>query len=314
MKVFRDASAEYSDCALKYLEFEDFDTSGVDNKLWVWGYGSTKYAHNREYINSFKYKIYWQHEQPCGFFEGEEDFHRSVGRDFDRVYSTCPFTGQWLNRTVYHEDKYRPTIFPYNAKYAVQGTPDKQYDVIYWGQNVPYSDNVAEILNVITTGQFKHRLYTLGGGMEPWMDHVTGKSVPRQEMWNNLRETKVMVTSNRVQLTDVQVERVARNPNWNLNEAFSHVYEDRTVPQIKTRPIEAIFNKTLVLLKADPWKTFEFWFKPEEHFLYYYGAHDLQDKLRDITVNWQDYEHIPEAAYNYAMKRYTTEEVFKRCQ
>jgi spore maturation protein CgeB len=83
------------------------------------------------------------------------------------------------------------------------------------------------------------------------------------------------------------------------------------MPQIKTRPIEAIFNKTLVLLKEDPWHVFDYWFEPGVDFLYYEKNEDLEWVIRQIVTNWDNYKHIPENAYKKAMELYTSERLYR---
>jgi len=105
--------------------------------------------------------------------------------------------------------------------------------------------------------------------------HVTAFGAPRTEMWKSLRKSKIMVTSNQLYLTQDEVNITKTLPRWNENEAFSHI-DQYLMPQIKTRPIEAIFNKTLVLLKEDPWRIFDYWFEPDKDFIYYKNNNELE--------------------------------------
>ena len=150
-------------------------------------------------------------------------------------------------------------------EFAVKEMPEKPIDVIYWG-NVPNgSKTVLNILESMT--KFNSAFYTLGIGV-PAKYHpmITKVNAPRKEMWETLRKSKVMVTANLLYLTDAEVKAAKTCPQWKENEAFAFLDKNIT-PQIKTRPIEAIFNKSLVVLKEDPWRIFDHWFKEGEDFL-----------------------------------------------
>ena len=308
MRIIRDPSGEYPDCLNRYHNFEKFCDNSTE-EVFFYGYATPYNSSITDYFSEYKRKAYLQSEQPCGFYEGSNIIKQSlqVGNYFDEAYSTCPYTAKWLN-TIHGYDKYRAVNFPYNADWALKGDiPEKPYDVIYWG-NVPNgSKHVINILDTII--KFKHSFYTLGYGVpERLYGHITKANAPREEMWARLRQSKVMVTSNMLYLTDEQVLETKTCPRWNENEAFCRI-DEKIMPQIKSRPIEAIMNKTLVVLKESPWRLFDMWFEPEKEFLYYKNDEDLEPLLKDITNNWESYKHIVDNAYNKAMKLYTTEKL-----
>ena len=323
MKVVRDSSGEYGDCGYEYLDFEQHGDDSIDEVLF-YGYASGRNKKLIEQHSSFDRKIFYQGEQPCGFYslrEKERLDSLYVGRNFDEVYTTCPYSAAWMNN-LHNYDKYRTAIFPHNLKWAVQPdeSPEKILDVIYWG-NVPNDSKIVK--NIIETiPKFKHNFFTLGLGMEQkYMDElaakvgpfVTGVNVPRQLMWERLKYSKIMVTANLLYLSGREVEATKTLPRWQENRAFSHI-DNYLMPQIKTRPIEAIFNKTLVLLKEDPWHIFDHWFEPGEEFLYYKEDEDLEPMIREISQNWQNYEHITQNAYNKAIKLYSSTELYNNME
>jgi len=310
MKVARDSSGEYSDCGYRYLNFEEFD-DGSQEEVLFYGYASGR---NKELIDeykNFKRKIFYQGEQPCGFYsqntvERQQSF--DLGNDFDEVYSTCPYSAKWMN-LIHGYDKYRPIIFPHNINWAVGDEEhDRFIDVMYWGNLPNASVDVRHIIETIP--KFKYAFFTLGHGLTPDLhQYVSGVNVPRTEMWGYLRRSKIMVTSNLLYMTDPEVVATKSLDRWKENEAF-HLIDQKIMPQIKTRPIEAIFNKTLVLLKEDPWRIFDYWFNEGEHFLYYKNNEDLEDMIREVTTNWDKYKQIPENAYKRAVDLYTTEKLY----
>lgn len=309
MLTIRDKTGEYGDCAYEYLGFERFSLESK-KEVMFYGYQTPYNQQIKNHFQNFERKVFLQGEQPCGLYSTlphivEQSLR--VADYFDEVYSTCPYSAEWLN-LVNGYDKYRPICFPHSSLHSVREMQEKELDVIYWG-NVPNeSKTVLNILEVMT--KFNSAFYTLGIGVpKKYYSLITGVNTPRTQMWKTLRSTKVMVTANLLYLTDQEVQAAKTCPMWEKNEAFK-MLDYNIAPQIKTRPIEAIFNKTLVVLKKDPWGVFDYWFKPEEDFLYYEKDEDLEPLLRDISNDWDSYKHIAENAYKKAMKNYSCKKTF----
>ena len=310
MRVIRDKSGEYGDCAYEYIDFEKF---GDDSKeeVFFYGYATAYNAHIKNYFAGYERRIYLQGEQPCGFYGPDWDrkVHLEMAHYFDEVYSTCPFSVDWLN-LIHGYDKYRKVLFPYNLEYAAteEGIPEKEYDVCYWGNLMPWSATVSNIMETIV--KFNHRFYTLGIGVPRHiLSQATGINSPRTEMFDGLRKSKIMPTSNMLYLTDEQVAAVKQLPRWKECEAFTHL-DQNLLPQQKPRPVEAMMNKTLMLVKQDPWRIMENWFVPDEDFIYYKEDEELEHKIREITNDWDDYKHIVENAYDKVSKLHNTKQFF----
>lgn len=84
------------------------------------------------------------------------------------------------------------------------------------------------------------------------------------------------------------------------------------IPQLKTRPFEAAFCKTLILCRYDKYKTLEKWFTPDEDFIYYNEDKNLESIIQNILDNYDQYQFMIENAYNKAHKEYTTEQFVKK--
>jgi len=56
-------------------------------------------------------------------------------------------------------------------------------------------------------------------------------------------------------------------------------------------------TKTLNLVKRDPWNVIEKWFEEGKHFIYWDDISDLQEKLKDVAENYENYESIVDAAH-----------------
>ena len=83
-------------------------------------------------------------------------------------------------------------------------------------------------------------------------------------------------------------------------------------PQLKSRPFEAAFGKSLILCKKDEWNIIETWFTEGEEFIYYSSAEELRTIIDDVLNNFEKYEEIVENAYNRAINEYTTEAFVKK--
>ena len=314
MRVIRDRSGEYGDCAYEYLHLEEWGDDNNEEPLF-YGYATAYNDKVLEFFRESNRKVYFQGEQPCGLFSTRPSIVKAsleVGNYFDEVYSFCPYSASWMN-LIHGYDKYRAVNFPHHLKYAAPDEEiEKPLDVIYWGNVPEHGRNPSDILNILENiVKFNHSFYTLGYGVPPkFHKYVTGVNVPRPQMWDRLRKSKIMVTSNLLYLTDAEAEVTKALPRWQENEAFIRA-DEKIMPQVKTRPIEAIFNKTLVLLKEDPWRVFDHWFTPDEDFLYYKNDEDLEGKIRDITNDWDNYKHITNNAYKKAVELYTSEKLYR---
>jgi hypothetical protein len=71
--------------------------------------------------------------------------------------------------------------------------------------------------------------------------------------------------------------------------------------------IECAVNRTLILLKRNPWQLDSMWFEPEKDFLYFDDYSELPGLIRETTENWHKYEHIVDSAFIKAKQNYTVQ-------
>jgi len=131
-------------------------------------------------------------------------------------------------------------------------------------------------------------------------------------MWDILRETKIMVTSNLLYYDKNKMNVIKSIDRYEENKAFSKL-ETMTMPQIKTRVFEAALNKTLLLIRKDEWNVIEHWFEPDKDFLYYTDE-TLENKINEISTNWNNYTDIVNNAYKKAINNYTTQQVMSEIE
>ena len=73
---------------------------------------------------------------------------------------------------------------------------------------------------------------------------------------------------------------------------------------MKSRPFEAAFSKTLMLVRSDQFNLIENYFKPNEHFIYFKDE-NLEKLISEIVTNYHKYEKIANNAYEFAIKKYS---------
>jgi hypothetical protein len=200
-----------------------------------------------------------------------------------------------------------PCYIPFSEQHVVNKKEEKKFDAIYWGGI--HSEENFKIVNCIK--DFKYNFLSLGvpywsGNFKnsPARNMITSHSIPRKVMWALLRQTKVCPMSNLLFLQDKQVNNIKSMKNWDKCRAFSHL-DKYIMPQNKTRMIECAVNRTLILVKKNPWKLDEMWFTPEEDFLYFENYEELPLLITDVCENWQNYESIVENAFKKATEKYT---------
>ena len=347
MKVVYDLTEGYPDDIDHYLKYHEMEDDSESN-IMFFGYHAINDSKLKEKYKHYDRKIAATGEQPCAFLTGRQDvINLSADTDnyFDKIYTICPYTAEWLNAAG-KQDKFETAIIPYNINDIPEKQYEKEFDSIYWG-GVHHYDHI-HILEAMR--QFKSNMFTvhpshwsvwhtaardhramlspngntpndywtmkkLRGKLEEDLhmcaNQITGLSTPRREMWEVLRKTKIFIVTNKLYLSDEHIENVKAIPSYSKNKAFSHI-EQGIVPQMKTRVVEAAFNKTLSLVKEDPWNVVEHWFEPEKDFLYYKDDEQLPSLVKEISDNWEKYVHITENAYNKAIENYTAQKLFKR--
>lgn len=167
-------------------------------------------------------------------------------------------------------------FFPTNEK-IIPSSFDKIFDVIYTGYaNAPHVD---EILSVISNYNYCFVSFTKSN------HYVTHVNVPYIEKLNLISKSKITVV---------------------------HNLTGNYTPQLKSRPFEAAFSKSLILCKKDDWNFIETWFEPNTEFLYYNNSEELKKIIDDVLVNYEKYIPIIEKCYNRAINNYTTKHFVKK--
>jgi len=318
MRVISDLSDNNPDDPDHYMKFDEMGDDSNDNILFA-HLGAISNPFYRHQYKNFKRKVSWCAEQPCAFATGRKEV-MGISADledyFNTVYTACPYTANWLNEHFHKRDKFELVAVPYNKNDIPKENYEKEFDAIYWGGL--HSRDHLLILEAIR--DFKSNFFTIHPNnwttqmtKDEWhryINQLSGIGVPHRELWTTLAKTRVFISTNILPLRQEHINSIKTVPLWEKNEAFSHV-DYGIAPQMKTRAFAAAFNKTLNLIKRDPWNVIEYFFKPDEDFIYFDKYEELPGIIKEVTNNWDDYAGIIDSAYEKALNSYTCQKLFK---
>ena len=321
MKVITDLSGQNPDDPDHYMRFDAYGDDSNENILFA-HWGSIINTNYRKKYADYKRKVSWSAETPCSLLTGHEK-DKIYGADledyFDKVYTVCPYTAKWLNENIHHKNKFELAVIGYNEDEIPKKDYIKEFDAIYWG-GVHAQDHMA-ILDAIRS--FKSNFFTINpllwsarslmdqSTFNKYTNQLTGIGVAHKVLWETLAKTKIFISTNMLFLQEKHVNSIKTFPTWEKNEAFSRL-EQLIVPQMKTRPIAAAFNKSLNLIKRDPWNVIENWFQPDVDFIYFDNYEELPTLITNICNNWGDYKGIVDNAFQKAVNSYTCRTLFKK--
>lgn len=241
-------------------------------------------------------------EEPNKFFLGDK--MDSYDHEFHKIYTLCPYTSEWLNKKEGIERRV-PIFFPFNEN-DIPPISEKKYDVIYTGHIV--SKKLLDDLKIIA--KFNHRFVSNDRNKL-----VTNQNATYSEKIQLIAESKITIVHNLLHPKRKYFKNIWNYKGWQNHEGFKlipkpsqfwRIFTDNNivVPQLKSRVFEAAFSRSLILCKRDQFNVIEKYFEPNKEFIYY--ENDLEDKIKEVLSNYQEYEQIIENAFQRAEKNYTT--------
>lgn len=311
MNVVTLAHGWYPDDINSKLDFNRFGTHEKVNDLLLIGIPCTEEPAIFELMKQFKRTVYINLEHPCTLYGDSNRMEMSPLEQqtiFDEVYTICPYTAHWLNKLEVGT-KFVAMPYMHNLIYDIHATTEKRHTVAYAGlihdeEIASYIRTMLEFSYVFTTIPHHNRV--------PTVNHLaTHTNICNQDKWKVLAATKMSIIQNNLYLRSDQIDNVMKLDQWNENEAFSHL-KTGLLPQLKSRTVESALCKSLLLVKKDPWNVIEYWFKPDEDFMYFTDCEDLREKISEISKNYEKYQNIVENAYNKVVNYYNTEYIFDR--
>lgn len=291
MKIVTTYTGEYKDMVNSYYNLENYNDNSNDDVLFQ-GYSSSTNQKLKDDHGHFKKRRYINLEAPCSFTSTLSSVDEQAY--FTHVYSICPYTCQWLNEKIGNLNI--PIPFPFNIEsFKHIKKEEKENDVMYMGTLM--CDDHRSILDVMK--KYKSIYTSLQNHEPPY--NPTHVNIHSSKKWELLSKSKVSIAMNLAPIVEIHKTFIRKYDGWDKNEAFSYL-DTNYIPQFKPRVIESMVCKTLVLVMKDDWNVIENWFTPDEHFIYFDGFSDLDEKIHDIINNYEKYNYIIENAYKKVME------------
>jgi hypothetical protein len=273
------------------MNFEKYEDVGRDCYLFMadfyWDIGEKilKNPYEGFVCDENKEKVAVTFEEPN--FCVVEGPHASLHQKADTILTLCPYTAELFDNRTF-------VFFPFSEDW-IPPQMEKNIDVSYFGsfpQALPWQ---SYIQNVFTKYNFRFGHYSMG-------------NVPRCSYKDKilmLASSKVAVVHGLCSPNPNDAERYLSFPKGRENKAFSHL-DKGLMPQIKSRMFEAAFSKCVILCQRDPWNPIEYFFTPNEDFMYFDDEEDLDKKLDHIINHYNEFDYMRENAYNKSISNYTT--------
>lgn len=308
MIVLKRTKKGYKQDPTKQFKFERFENECNDFVLVEAAFEEAdkweQFELSVEDFNNIKSKkiVRLEFEEPNKFFLGDK--MDTYDHEFHKIYTLCPYTSEWLNNKEGIERRV-PIFFPFNEN-DIPPITEKKYDVIYTGHIV--SKKLLHDLKIIA--KFNHRFVSNDRNKL-----VTNQNATYSEKIQLIAESKITIVHNLLHPKRKYFKNIWKYNGWKNHEGFKliprpsqfwRIFTDKNivVPQLKSRVFEAAFSRSLILCKRDQFNVIEKYFEPNKEFIYY--ENDLEDKIKEVLSNYQDYEQIIENAFQRAERNYTT--------
>ena len=305
MLILKDLSAEVPDTNAFHWNLEEQSAEST-KAILLYGYNASDNFTLHQAYDHFERKVYFNNWAPCEFAQKKTEYFDAFDREkwFDEVYSICPYSSNWLNKIGVGR-KYKPIFYPFHCDLIPPPAP-KKYDVIYHGGI--HGQEHIDCLRVMSNFNYRYCTMThhINQLTERCIAFATNVNLQFKEKINLIADTKISVCYNLVHALPEHISAIKSYDNWKDNEAFSEIDRWNVMPQFKTRMHEAAISKTLNLVLKDSWNIAEHYYEPNEEFIYFEDTQDLENKIKEIKNNWEDYQGIIDEAYQKAMN-YTTD-------
>jgi hypothetical protein len=254
--------------------------------------GSINIVHGIDNINCKVYDNYKnilvEFEEPNFLNQRNLDEYVELTSKFSLKLTICPYTARLFNNLI-GKDICKQCFFPINIDYVVNriGSPsfsNKTNNVLYIGTNV---------------NEFINQLYSRSTFKSPITDYIYKYEI--------LYKTKILICHNLLFFqNNMQIYNkiVSLMPELNDNRLI--------MPQLKSRTFEAGFSLCIPLVYYEDTKLIEDFFTPDVDFIYFYNIEDLDNKIKTILENYEDYRYIANNCYNKCINNYTVKNFIGR--
>lgn len=304
MKIINNLKIEIPDTNTYYFDLQDYSIENSDTVL-IYGYDTLE--NPPEILNKYKIKKYLNVTMPTEFLSDQDIF---LDDRFDKIYSICPYSCDWLNK-IKNTNKYEFIWYPFNKKYIPSKT-EKKYDVCYHGGI--HGIKHIEMLDIIKN--FNYRYMSMTNGINfltiNKLNYATDLDLKNIEKLLRVSESKISICYHNLPCYPHHVDNIKAKINWQTNECFNQIGITNDIPQLKSRFIEASLCRTLNLVEKDNWNIIEKLYTPNEHFIYFENNNDLADKIETIINNYEDYVEIIEKSFWHSYNNYCTDSLIKK--
>lgn len=296
MKLIKgfDTAGLYDD-PIYNLHFEDYEKIGRDCYFFIGNF------HNNLWSSLYddKEKVVLTLEEPNFCVSHREDLGCVTAHlRADKILTLCPYTAETF------ENRYH-CWFPIHEKY-IPSSYEKTIDFCYFGQSPTLpSGNFTDYFNKILIPNYKCEFGYWNNKDDK--EKVTKINLSYYEKIEVYSKSKFTLIHNICNLWrhGFTSEQHLNFPNGRQNKAFSHL-EYGILPQLKSRVFEASISKCLMLCQKDPWNVIEYYFTPDEDFIYFRDEEELKKISEDVVKNYHLYDKIRENAYQKVINNYTT--------
>jgi hypothetical protein len=308
MKVIFDGKYDYPDSNYYYYHWEEFEDGNM-NLLYVYG------IFDGEPSSEYKNRIYFNAEEPNGLYHSgkllqERDLYgKIISNNWTKIYQLCPYSTRWLRDSMKDERYDLLGHLPIcHSKYYPDPHTPKLYETFY--QGTIHSEEMSILIDALRNGH-TFNWTTISDVPDSRQTH---HKIPFPQKLQLLAQSKITVELNSLYepYQGAFVRNIQKLANWQYNEAFSHI-ELGIMPQFKTRVVEDMLCKTLVLAKRGYWTIMEeFGYKENEHFIYFDSIDQLPDLINECLSNWNYCQQIVDNAYNKVSVENTIQSIYNR--
>ncbi len=160
-------------------------------------------------------------------------------------------------------------FFPFN-EYYIPKQEEKIFDVVYSGSLAAYTDSWFSVIT-----KFNYRFISF---LNDW--RVTNRNASYVDKLKIMAQTKIGLCHSQV--------------------------GSLIGTQVKTRYFELAMARTLILCLKDDYNVITNFFEPDKEFLYFENASDLEEKIKYILANYDEFAPMIERAHEKCKAEYTT--------
>ena len=246
---------------------------------------------NLELFNHYDDVVYMHFEEPnCFWVPAQEKRIRDNYHKIKKLLSTCPYSIEYYNN-LYNDDRRVYCHLPFNVD-NIPTDFTKKYDVFFSGHVFPNNNFISGYVKIIE--KFNHCIVSFNHG------NFTGASYKQKIQLN--ANSKISVVHN----------CLFNQTNMSLEKVFKNIKNSRFIPQPKGRTLEAAACKSIMLCHFEEFRCVEWYFQPDNDFIYWYNTDDLEEKIHEILNNYEKYTYLADNAFNKLINNWTTHHFFEK--